>query len=60
MMDDLDESDPRSMARWARRMGDQLGEDMGPEFDDMITRMEAGEMPDDDDGGDGSDFDDDF
>ena len=44
---DLDESDPRSMARWARRMGREMGEDLGPEFDEMVERMEAGEMPED-------------
>jgi putative FmdB family regulatory protein len=57
MMDDLDENDPQSVARWARRMGDQMGEDLGPEFDDMVGRMEAGESFDDD-GDEG--FDDDF
>src|SRR5581483_8873494 len=44
---DLDESDPRSMARWARRMGQEFGEDLGSDFDEMVDRMEAGEMPDD-------------
>ena len=44
---DLDESDPRSVARWARRMGREMGEDLGPEFDEMVERMEAGEMPED-------------
>jgi len=43
---DLDESDPRSMARWARKMSQEMGEDMGPEFDEMVERMEAGEIPD--------------
>jgi putative FmdB family regulatory protein len=53
---DLDENDPRSVARWARKMGDSLGEDLGPEFDEMVDRMESGEMPDDEGGGDGGDF----
>jgi putative FmdB family regulatory protein len=55
---DIDENDPRSMARWARKMGDSLGEDMGDDFNEMIDRMEAGEMPDDEDGdfGGGGDF----
>jgi putative FmdB family regulatory protein len=44
---DLDESDPRSVARWARRMGREMGEELGPEFDEMVDRMEAGEMPED-------------
>jgi hypothetical protein len=52
MFGDVDEDDPRSVARWARRMGRELGEDMGPEYDEMIDRMEAGEMPDDVESGD--------
>ncbi len=43
----LDENDPKSIARWARKMGDSLGEDLGPEYDEMIDKMESGEMPDD-------------
>ena len=45
-LDDVDEIDPKSVARWARRMKDEMGEDMGPEFDEMIGRIEAGEDPD--------------
>jgi putative FmdB family regulatory protein len=41
----LDESDPRSMARWMRKMSQEMGEDMGPEFDEMVDRLEAGESP---------------
>lgn len=60
-IDDIDESDPRAVARWARRMRDEMGEDMGPEFDEMVGRMEAGEMPDDLAAADGpGDDDDDF
>ena len=43
---DLDDADPRSVARWARRMGQEMGEDLGPDYDEMIDRMEAGELPD--------------
>ncbi|HLB12031.1 MAG TPA: zinc ribbon domain-containing protein [Dehalococcoidia bacterium] len=50
---DLDENDPRSVAKWARRMGQEMGEDMGPEFDEMVEHMEAGEMPEDMEGGEG-------
>ncbi len=42
---DLDENDPKSVAKWARRMGQEMGEDLGPEFHEMVDRMEAGEMP---------------
>src|SRR5947209_6491120 len=43
--EDLDESDPRAVARWARKMKEEAGEDLGPEFDDMVDRIEAGEDP---------------
>jgi hypothetical protein len=41
----LDEDDPRSIARWMRTMSQETGEDLGPEFDDMVDRLEAGEDP---------------
>lgn len=47
MLAGVDESDPRSMARFARRMRDEMGEDLGPDFDDAVARMEAGEFPED-------------
>jgi hypothetical protein len=28
-------------------MRDEMGDDLGPEFDEMVGRMEAGESPDD-------------
>jgi len=46
-MADLDERDPRSLARWARRMGREMGEELGPDFDEVVERLESGEMPDD-------------
>jgi len=48
MFEGLDEDDPRSVARWARRMKDTLGEEanLGPEFDQAIARIESGEDPD--------------
>ena len=33
---DLDETDPKSVARWAKRMGKELGEDVGEDFDEMM------------------------
>ena len=56
----VDENDPRSMAAWARKMGSQLGEDLGPEFDEMVERMEAGESPEDMEGGGGDGLGDDL
>jgi hypothetical protein len=42
---DVDESDPRSMAKMMRRMGGELGEEMGPEFGEAVDRLESGESP---------------
>src|SRR5579859_6241752 len=42
---DLDENDPKSVARWARKMGKELGEDLGPEYDEMVDAIERGEDP---------------
>jgi putative FmdB family regulatory protein len=44
---DLDEDDPRSIARWMRKMSHEAGEDMGPEFEEVVDRLEAGESPED-------------
>ncbi len=45
---DVDENDPKSMARFMRKMGDQVGgEDLGPEFGEMVDRLESGESPED-------------
>jgi hypothetical protein len=43
---DVDENDPRSMARAMRRMGQEMGEDMPAEFDEVVDRLEGGEDPD--------------
>ncbi len=42
---DLDENDPKSLGRWLRKMGSELGEEMPPEFDEVIDRLEAGQSP---------------
>jgi len=46
----IDEKDPKSVARWMRKMGKEMGEDgAGEDFDQMMEDVEAGE------GGDGDD-----
>lgn len=61
---DVDEKDPQSMARMMRRMSQETGEEMGPEFDEAVDRLEGGESPDEVEGsipglgGDGGDEDD--
>ncbi len=43
---DVDENDPKSVAKFMRKMGDQMGgEDLGPEFGEMVDRLESGESP---------------
>jgi len=41
----LDENDPKSMARWMRKMSQEMGEDLGPEFGEVIDRLESGQSP---------------
>lgn len=49
----LDENDPRSVARWMRRMGREMGDEVGgPEFDEMVDELESGgDLGGDDEGG---------
>jgi len=42
---EVDEDDPRSMARWVRRMSRQMGEPLNAEMEADLDRMEMGEMP---------------
>ncbi len=39
------ENDPQGMARMMRKMGSEMGEDLPPEFDDVVDRLEAGQSP---------------
>ncbi|MGB8951150.1 MAG: zinc ribbon domain-containing protein [Candidatus Aminicenantales bacterium] len=34
----LDERDPKSVARWMKKMGKEMGEDMGEDFDQEIEQ----------------------
>lgn len=55
---DLDEKDPRSLARMMRKLGKEMGDEAGPEFDQAVEELESGKL-DNDDGeeasGDGED-----
>ncbi len=51
----VDENDPRSMARMVRGMSRRMGEPLDAQMEAELERMEAGEMPDDFDDGDGAD-----
>jgi len=42
----LESSDPRALAEWNRRMSHGAGEDISPEYEDMLGKLEAGEPVD--------------
>jgi putative FmdB family regulatory protein len=54
-LDGLDENDPKSMARWMRKMGKELGEDVGDDFDEMVDELETGDGDDGGEAGGGED-----
>ncbi|MDZ4158480.1 MAG: FmdB family zinc ribbon protein, partial [Anaerolineaceae bacterium] len=37
------EDDPRALGRMMRKMSGELGEDMGPEFNEVVHRLERGQ-----------------
>jgi putative FmdB family regulatory protein len=39
------ENDPQAMGRMMRKMGRELGEEMPPEFDEVVDRLEKGQSP---------------
>jgi len=41
------EDDPKAMGQMMRKMGKEMGEDMPPEFDEVVGRLESGESPED-------------
>ena len=57
----LDENDPKSVARWMKKMGREMGEEAGEDFDEEVDKAmeeaerekaagEDGGLPGDDDG----------
>jgi putative FmdB family regulatory protein len=59
MFGDLDENDPKSAARVMRRLGKEMGDEMGgPEMDQAIEELERGDLGDDGGGEDSSGGDD--
>ncbi len=39
------EDDPKALGRMMRKMGKEMGEDLPPEFDDVVDRLESGQSP---------------
>ncbi len=40
------EDDPKALGQLMRKMGNELGEDAGPEFEEVVSRLEKGQHPD--------------
>jgi putative FmdB family regulatory protein len=55
MFGDVDENDPRRVARGARKLGQQLGDDLPEDYGEMVEQLESGDLGDEegaaDDGG---------
>lgn len=41
------ENDPQAMGRMMRKMGKEMGEEMPPEFNEVVDRLEKGQSPED-------------
>jgi putative FmdB family regulatory protein len=41
------EDDPKALGQMMKKMGKEMGEDLPPEFDDVVDRLEAGQSPED-------------
>ena len=41
------EDDPRALGKMMRKLGNEMGEEVPPEFDEVVDRLEAGQSPED-------------
>ncbi len=41
------ENDPQALGKVMRKMSSEIGEDLGPEFHEVVDRLEAGQAPED-------------
>jgi len=41
------ENDPRALGKMMRKMSNEMGEEIGPEFNEVVDRLEAGQSPED-------------
>ena len=39
------EDDPKALGRMMRQMSHEMGEDLGPEFSEVVDRLESGQSP---------------
>jgi len=40
------DDDPKEMARMMKKMGNEMGEELPPEFNEVVDRLESGQSPD--------------
>ena len=40
------DDDPKEMARMMKKMGNEIGEELPPEFNEVVDRLESGQSPD--------------
>jgi putative FmdB family regulatory protein len=45
MLANIDD-DPKALGQMMRKMGTEMGEELPPEFDEVVDRLEAGQSPD--------------
>lgn len=41
--EDMNQQNPKEVAQWMRRMQDESGEELSPEFDEMIEELQTGQ-----------------
>jgi putative FmdB family regulatory protein len=41
---DVDENDPKSVARWARKMGQTFGDELGDDWHEVVDQIESGDL----------------
>ncbi len=51
LVDGLMRNDPRALAEWNKRMSGGMDEEITPQYEEMLDRMEHGEMPEESMGG---------
>lgn len=58
MFADVDENDPRSVAKWARKLGQQMGDDVPEDYGEIVDQLESGDLSESEEGAaDGDSFD---
>ncbi len=43
-IENLDPNDPKALAKFVKKMGHELKDEFGPEFEEVVDRIESGEL----------------